>query len=180
MKRRLITCCLLTVAALLWVRIWFHAQIAAAEGRGAAAVRQEWSAANDRAAAVNAQRAAEAERQRRDEEHAKQDQAERIARDTDQREADQRSRAVRAEQRNRSLLDTIASLNARNAELSRTSEDATARALAHEASAARELLGQCSSRYTAVAAAADGFRSQVIGLQDYVATVCVAPASKDQ
>lgn len=176
---RAIALSLALVAAFLWARVWFNGELDAANRLGAAGVQAQWDAANGKAAAKNATAAAKAERVAREDETLKQTQAERIAREQANREDAQRTRALRAEQRNRSLLDSIEDLNARNAELSRTTEDAATRALAHEATTARQLLGQCSSRYTAVAGTADQLRDQVTGLQDFVSSVCIAPL-KDQ
>ena len=186
MTVRVIAAVLLTLAAVFGVRAWNAHLVAQGNAEGAARVRGEWATADAKRqaaeSAVAAQAQAEsAERQRRarEEDQLKQEQAERIAREQAKREAVKQAALDRAESRNRGLLGAIADLNARAAAaaaaMSGAGQDPGAVALIGQASTARELLGQCSSRYTAVAANADGLRSQVIGLQDFVATVCHAP-----
>ena len=94
-------------------------------------------------------------------------QVERIADEADKTQTKLVVRAAAAERSARGLRDEIARLNARPAPT-----DPEASSYAGEASAARELLGACSDRYTAVAKEADRIRDQVIGLQDYVKSVC--------
>ncbi len=89
-----------------------------------------------------------------------------------------RASLTRAESRNRDLLDTINELNLRAraraaADVPGASSDASTNAVVDEATTARDLLGQCSQRYTTVAADADGLRLQVIGLQAFVTDVCL-------
>ncbi|HOW46154.1 MAG TPA: hypothetical protein PLB26_00755 [Rubrivivax sp.] len=93
---------------------------------------------------------------------------ERIADETQKQldAAETRARSARAAVAG--LRDAIARLNARAAP-----QDPAAAAFAHEAAVARELLGACADEHRDVAAAADGLRLQVIGLQDYVTTVVV-------
>lgn len=94
---------------------------------------------------------------------------ERIAYEDDKKRQALAARAVRAESAAASLRDEVARLNARPAP-----EDAGAAAYAREASTARELLGECSTRRTEVARAADELREQVTGLQDFAKNVCKA------
>lgn len=137
-------------------------------GVGAQGVQAAWDAqiAADRAAA--AENAAELQRIARLDQTRKQEQADRIAHDQEQRLAALALSAGRTAARNRSLLGTIAALNGRVAELSRSGADAGTCAIADaHAVTARNLLGQCSSRYAAMAERAGELASQVIGLQQY-------------
>ncbi len=122
-------------------------------------VRTEFSAykaevALQTARATNEARAREAALQR---------QADSIARSAHVRETKLRANAATTELVAGQLRDDIARLNARP-----VPEDARAAAYAHEASAARELLGACTNEYRGVAQAADGLRDQVTGLQDFI------------
>lgn len=65
------------------------------------------------------------------------------------------------------LRDTIAELERRP-----VPEDSSARAYADEARAARSLLGQCGEEYRAMDQRAKELGVQVMGLQDYVTSVC--------
>lgn len=114
-----------------------------------------------------------AEKTARQAERDMQTQVERIANEADRKQANQAARAAAAERTAGKLRDEIARLNARAAPAG-----SEAAAYAGEASVARELLGSCSERYRAMAQEADRIRDQVIGLQDYVKSVCplaVAP-----
>lgn len=95
---------------------------------------------------------------------------ERIDEEAQKREAARVSRVADLVRSNRSLHATIAELNARPAPA-----DPGAAGFAHEAAVARTLLGECQDRRGEVAGAAEGLRDQVIGLQDYVRDVCLAP-----
>lgn len=187
MSARVIAAILLTLGLVLCVKAWNTHLVNEGDARGADRVQTMWNTADAKrladqktAEAQTAMQRADAEMAARQAEQIKQQQAERNARDQAQRESALQATAVATAARNRSLLGTIAELDARNAELSRTVADARVTALALEANTARQLLGSCSSRYSAVAAEADGYRSQVIGLQDFVTTVCHAPSSADQ
>lgn len=143
-------------------------------GQGRTEVQQRWDAqaAADRAAA--AEHTSELERLARRDGARKQQEAERIAREQQALIADLSSRARRADARSRQLRDTITALNARDRALSGAGADARAAGGADGAAiVARELLGRCSERYTAVAADAGRYAAQVIGLQKY-ATMCQA------
>jgi len=144
-------------------------------GLGSERVQQRWSAqvADDTAAAAT--HTAELQRLLRADETRKQLQAERIAHENALREKNLRVRVERAGARNRSLLDTIAALNAASAVPGAGADAGTATVADGGADIARELLGQCSSRYTAVAADADRYADQVTGLQGYAA-LCRAGA----
>ena len=190
MSLRVLIAVLLTAGAFLGVRAWNAHLITQGYEQGSKAVRTEWGTADAKrrgdemeAAALASQKQADAERQAREAEQAKQIQAERTAREQAQREGALRTALDRAAASNRSLLDRIAALDARDvehaaaaADVPTTAPDARAAALAREAATARQLLGACSQRYAELGADADGLRIQVMGLQDYVKGV-VAPAA---
>ncbi|EPD44446.1 MULTISPECIES: hypothetical protein [Delftia] len=166
----------LVLAAVLGLRAWNAHLVALGDAQGAERVQGQWKAADARgkqeqalAAAKAAQELAARERQAREQEQAKQRDAERIAREQANREATLRTAVSAADARNRSLHTTIAQLNAdAAARLSGSAASACTAADVDAATAARNALGQCSSRYTAVAAVADGLAIQVRGLQDFV------------
>ena len=158
---------------------WQQHLVASGQEQGAARVYADWQAADnkrlqrekdDQAKAATARLAAEQEARRN--EQARQHQAERIAHETAQREEFLRTALTRADARNRGLLNTIAQLNQRPAasgiDLPGAAAPAAATACISEAATARQLLGQCSERYGAVAADAEQLRIQVIGLQDWI------------
>lgn len=187
MSLRILIAVVITLGVLMGVRTWNAHLIAQGYAQGSKAVRTEWNTAEAKrrgdemeAAARASQKQAEAERQAREVEQAKQLNAERIAREQAQREGALRTALDRASARNRSLLDRIASIDARDAaaaaDMPGTAPDARSIALAHEAATARQLLGSCSQRYAELGADADGLRIQVMGLQDYVKGV-IAPAA---
>lgn len=184
---RVLIAVVLTLGAVMGVRAWNAHLIAEGYAQGSKAVRTQWDTAEAKrrgdemeAAARAFQQQAVNERQAREAEQAKQLQAERTAREQAQREGALRTALDRASARNRSLLDRIAALDARDAaaaaDVPGTAPDSRAAALAHEAATARELLGRCSGRYAELGAEADGLRIQVMGLQGYVKGV-VAPAA---
>lgn len=166
---RVIVAIVVTALLALGVRGWNAHLIAQGDERGAARVLAEWDAWMAKNAAIAERQRADAERTARAKETAKQQEAERIARDQAQREASRRAAVDSLNARNRSLLGSIAALNARLADLSGAATDPRLAAVAREAATARELLGSCSVRYAAVAADADGLRDQVNGLLDFVA-----------
>ena len=189
MSYRTLAIVVATLGALLAVKAWNAHLIAEGDAQGALRVQTRWDTAEVKrradikeAEARAATEQAEAERKTRIDEQAKQKQAERVANEQAKREASLRASLDRADARNRGLLDTIAQLNnnarARAAaDVPGASADASTSAIVDEATTARELLGQCSQRYTGVAAAVDGLRVQVIGLQAFVADVCLAQGS---
>lgn len=166
---RVIVAIVVTVLLALGVRGWNAHLVSQGDAQGAKRVLAEWDAWIEKNAAIAERQRADAERAARAEETAKQQEAERIARDQAQRETSRQAAVDRLNARNRSLLGTIAALNARVADLSGAAADARLVAVAREAATARELLGSCSVRYAAVAADADGLRDQVNGLLDFVA-----------
>ncbi len=169
MSARILIAAVLALSAVLSIQVWNAHLIAQGDEQGAKRVRGEWTDAVNKQQAEAALAKAEAERQAREEETRKQKEAERIAREQVQREATWRAAIDRANARNSSLLNTIADLNARDA--ARLSEAGThpgSDADIDATTTARQLLGQCSQRYTAVAADADALAAKVTGLQDYV------------
>lgn len=86
--------------------------------------------------------------------------------------ADAARRIADANRAAASLRDTIATLRSRD-----RPADPTTASWFDAASIARQLVGECSDRRQEVAQAADGLRTQVIGLQRYVAEVCQASKS---
>jgi hypothetical protein len=155
--------------SVLMVQRWGRALVAEGDAQGAARVQAAWGEAERERALQLVAAQEEARRQ----ETEKQRKTEEIAHAQAQREAALQARLARTDAARRSLLDTIADLDARDgAAVSAAAADSGAAAFAGQASVARELLGQCAGRYAAVAAAADGLRSQVTGLQEWAHQVC--------
>lgn len=78
---------------------------------------------------------------------------------------------------NASLHDTIAALN----RPAKTGDAPQASAGTDDAAkVARELLGECASRYSAMAGEAGELAKQVIGLQGFVDAISTVPTAKDQ
>ena len=119
-----------------------------------------------RVRAEAAQATLASEQQARAREQNLRQQVERIATHAVQRQNDRDRLLAAAQRSNASLRDTIASLNSRPAPA-----DPGAASYAHEAQAARELLGACAQDYRAMAATADELTDQVTGLQEYAASV---------
>lgn len=168
-----------------WLRIAIAAAVLAVAGagvlvvrahwmvEGGAKVQQRWDAqvSADRTAA--AENALELQRLARRDETRKQEQTERIARELQDRNAHLLQRAGTLDARNRELLSAIAALDADVGAVPGTTADAGAPAGPDgPAITAREVLGRCVVRYGAVAQDAARAASQLIGLQQYVATVC--------
>lgn len=187
MTARLLIAVVLTLGAVMGVRLWNAHVLAQGDAQGAQRVQTAWNTAeakrqaNEALARMEAaQQLAERERQEREQEQLLQQQTDRIAHEQAQREQALRTAVAAADSRHRSLLSTIAQLNANaaaaSADLPGTGPVASSCASADATRSARELLGQCSGRYAAVAAAADQLTSQVTGLQDYVRAVAPATA----
>lgn len=177
MRARILIAILITLAAVLGVRAWNSHLVAQGDAQGAQRVQQAWDQAEaKRQAAESAAREKAALKRAADEtaaratEQAKQKETERIAHEQAQREQAQRAALAAADSRHRSLLTTIAQLNANAAaaKLSGTGPQSCAAADIDAATAARNALGECSSRYTALGGAADRLSNQVMGLQDYI------------
>ncbi|MBC7215657.1 MAG: DUF2514 domain-containing protein [Burkholderiaceae bacterium] len=171
-RTRLLLGAIATCAALALCAYLFFA----GQARGERIVQARWDAAEERrraddaqAAMQAAQRQAAAERAARETELQNQATAERIAHDQAARETALRADAERSAARARSLLDTIASLNGAGPAPAHGLPQAAAAAVAGAgpdgAATARNALGECSQRYAAVAATADGLSAQVTGLQ---------------
>ena len=166
-----------TLAAVLGLRAWNGHLVAQGDAQGAARVQQAWNQAEDKRQATESAANAKAALKRaadeaaaRAAEQSKQKETERIADEQAQREQASRAALDSATSRNRSLLTTIAQLNANAAaaKLSGPGPQSCAAAEADGATIARNALGECSSRYTALGGVADRLSNQVIGLQSYI------------
>lgn len=179
MSARVLIIVALALGAVLGTQAWNAHLVAKGDAQGAQRVRTEWETADakregDEATArrLAAQQQAQKEREARAKEVAKQQEAERIAREQAERDVAQRAALAAADARNRSLHTTIAQLNADSAaRMSSSSTGACTTADIDAAATARTALGQCSSRYTAVAGVADQLAGQVAGLQSFVLRV---------
>ena len=179
MTGRILIAVVLTLGAVMGVRLWNAHLIAVGDAQGADRVQTEWNTAEAKRLAAEATARMEAAQKRtaveaaeRSQEQAKQIEAERIAHEQAQREQAQRDALAAADSRNRSLHTTIAQLNAdAAARLSSPSAQSCTSADLDAATTARTALGECSSRYTALGGIADRLSGQVTGLQDYVKSV---------
>ena len=180
---------LVLLGVVMGIKTWNAHLIAHGDAQGALRVQTLWDTAEARRKADEKEAAlramaqqAQAQAQVRAQEQAKQQEAERIAREQAQREQQLQGALAAATTSNRSLHTTIAQLNANAAALADvpgTSTGACAAPGSDAAATARELLGACSQRYAAVAAAADQLGGQVTGLQDYVRATAQAQATGD-
>ena len=180
MTGRILIAVVLTLGAVMGVRLWNAHLIAQGDAQGAGRVQTEWNTSDAKRLAAEAttrmeaaQKRSVAEANARTEEQAKQIEAERIANEQAQREQASRTALDTATARNRSLLTTIAQLNANAAaaKLPDTGPQSCTAADIDAATTARTALGECSSRYTALGGIADRLSGQVTGLQDYVKSV---------
>lgn len=163
MSARLIATGVLICAAIVGVKLWESSLVTKGDARGAARVQAAWDAQeNTRSAATARDNAAKFRN------------AERTAHEDAQREAARLVRDAAAATAVRSLRAEITRLNQRPDPY--PAGDAGIAACAGEARAARELFGESSGAYQELAAAADGLRDQVTGLQDFARTVCRAGA----
>lgn len=135
--------------------------------KGVQQERAAWQAREDKRQKAEADARLAAEKKARAEEARKAKETDRVAQEQAQREAHLRAAADAATRHVGSLQHTIHTLNERDRRRA-LSAQSDAAALADEAARARGLLGQCSGRYTAVAASAAEHAAQVIGLQDYI------------
>ncbi|GEM_PF-1300499 len=160
---RLIALAVLICAAIYGAKRWESHLVARGDAQGAARVQAAW----DRQEAERSEATARdnATRFRN---------AERIAHEDAERTAARAARDAAAAAAVRGLRAEIARLNARPDPY--PAGDPGLAACAREAATARELLGESSGAYRAVAAAADGLRDQVVGLQAFVHGVCRAPS----
>ena len=179
MTGRILIAVVLTLGAVMGVRLWNAHLIAVGDAQGADRVQTQWNTAEAKRLAAEATARMEAAKKRtvaeaaeRSKEQAKQIEAERIAHEQAQREQAQRNALAAADSRNRSLHTTIAQLNAdAAARLSSTGAQSCTSADFDAATTARTALGECSGRYTALGGVADKLSGQVSGLQDYVRMV---------
>ena len=179
MRGRILIAVVLTLGAVMGVRLWNAHLIAVGDAQGADRVQTQWNTAEAKRLAAEATARMEAAQKRtvaeaaeRSQEQAKQIEAERIAHEQAQREQAQRNALAAADSRNRSLHTTIAQLNAdAAARLSSTGAQSCTSADFDAATTARTALGECSGRYTALGGVADKLSGQVSGLQDYVRMV---------
>ena len=162
MSVRLIVLGVLICAAILGVKAWESRLISKGDARGAARVQHAWDAQENARNAATARDNATKFRN-----------AERLAHEDAQREAARRARDAAAAAAVRGLRAEVARLNQRPHPY--PANDAGLAACACEAATARELLQDSAAAYSDVAAAADGLRDQVAGLQDFVRGVCRAP-----
>ena len=170
MSGRIWIAVLVTLAAVFGVRAWNAHLIGQGDAQGAQRVQAAWKQAEAKALAQAASKRAADEAAARTAELAKQKEVERIANEDAQREQAARAALAAATDRNRSLLTTIAQLNA-NAAAAKLSSSGAQSCTATEldaGTAARNALGECSSRYTTLGGIADRLSNQVMGLQDYI------------
>lgn len=175
---RVLIAVVLLLGAVLGIKAWNAHLIAQGDAQGAQRVQSLWDTAETRRKADEKEAAlhamaqqAQAESQARAQEQAKQQEAERIAREQAQREQALQGALAAATDRNRSLHTTISQLNANAAAaMSGTTTPTSCSAELNAATTARNALGACSSRYTAVAGVADQLAIQVTGLQDHLRT----------
>ena len=111
-----------------------------------------------------------ADREQRDKEQALQTQADRVAHDDQTRNTQRLTTAADLDFAALSLRGAIDSANARAAR-----EATDVATLIADATIAREILGQCSERYSVVAKAADQLSDQVTGLLDFIETATESP-----
>lgn len=177
MRARILLAILITLAALFGVRAWNSHLVAQGDAQGSKRVQQAWDQAEEKRRAAESDASAKAALKRaadetvaRLAEQAKQKETERIAHEQAQREQASRAALDTATSRNRSLLTTIAQLNANAAaaKLSSPGPQSCTAADVDGATAARNALGECSSRYTTLGGVADRLSNQVIGLQSYI------------
>lgn len=107
-----------------------------------------------------------AEAEARQKEQEMQEHVNQIARDAQKRQETLAANAARSRDVANGLRDEIARLNA-----GPMPEDSRLASCTGEARAARELLGTCAERYRGVAEAADGFRDQVTGFQEFAKSI---------
>ncbi len=179
MTGRILIAVVLTLGAVMGVRLWNAHLIAQGDAQGAGRVQTEWNTSDAKRLAAEAttrmevaQKRSVAEANARTAEQTKQKETERVAHEQAQREQAQSAALANAESRNRSLHTTIAQLNANAAaRLSSSGPQSCTASDIDAAPTARTALGECSSRYTALGGVADRLSGQVMGLQDYVRSV---------
>lgn len=128
-----------------------------------------WSAQVEKIERRHAELMQHAEADARAKEKEMQANAERIAYESENKTTQLVVQSAAASRAANGLRNEIARLNARPAPAC-----PEAAAIAVEASTARDVLGECSEKYRAVASEADRLSAQVTGLQDYATGVCQA------
>ena len=162
MSVRLAVTLALALAAVLGVGTYRAHLIAKGDAQGAARVLALWEAQEIERSAATARDNATKFRN-----------AERLAHEDAKAQAARLARDAAAASAVRSLRAEVARLNRRPHPYPAT--DAGLAACASEAATSRELFGDSTAAYSDVAAAADGLRDQVAGLQGFVRGVCRAP-----
>lgn len=184
---RILIVVVLALGAVMGIKAWNAHLIAQGDKLGAQRVQTLWDTAETKRKGDEtlismqaAQKLATDQANVRAQEHFKQQEAERIAREQVQREQKLQGTLDVATASNRSLHTTIAQLNANAAAaMSSSSAHASCSAELDAATIARNALGACSNRYTAVAAVADQLAIQVTGLQDHVQSVTAGETNGD-
>lgn len=128
-----------------------------------------WEAQVDKIERRHAELMQQAEVDARAKEQDMQANVERIAHESENKTAQFVAQSAAANRAANGLRNEIARRNARPAPAC-----PEAAAVAVEAGAARNILGECSERYRTVASEADRLSVQVSGLQDYAISVCQA------
>jgi hypothetical protein len=173
-----------------WVRLLLIAGLVAGIVAGAAAIRSHYVSQGDAQGASRVQAAWDAQKRVDDAESLriqKQANADLLQkfRNTERISDEEATRTHRRLDRERNaaavvdgLRSTIDRLNRRD--LSAAASDPRLAGIAHEATIARELFGNCSAAHKDLGAEADRLRDQVAGLHDFIATVCqpAAPEKK--
>lgn len=170
---RVLIAAVLLLGAVTLARLgWQHAYNQG-EAAGQEQVRLQWAADTTQRNALALQEWQRAQTAVRAQEAAWRQENERITYDFTQREAALRAAVAAAGVEQQRLRDAIAQLNAAAgvADLPGAAPAPGPSGGADAAATARELLGQCSGEYAAVAAAADALTAQVLGLQDWVRLV---------
>lgn len=162
MSVRLAVVLALTLAAALGVPAYQARLVARGDAQGAARVQAAWNRQDAERSAATARDNATQFRN-----------AERVAHEDAQREAARLARDAVAASAVRGLRAQVQRLNSRPDPYPAT--DAGLAACAGEAATGRELFGESAAAYAELAAAADGLRDQVAGLQDFARDVCRAP-----
>lgn len=173
-----------------WLRLALIAAVVAALAAAGAAVRSHFIGQGDAQGSTRVQTAwdkqklvdqsvsSQLQREASAEQLLKFRNSERNAHEQALRDAATARRDVAAAAAVGSLRSTIDAINRRD--LSEAGGDASAAALAGQATVARELLGNCAAAYQELATAADGLRDQVAGLLDHAHNVCRSSQLKDQ
>ncbi|GKT18676.1 DUF2514 domain-containing protein [Acidovorax sp. SUPP2522] len=165
MKLRIAAAVALTLAVVLGVRAWNAHLLQQGDSQGSARVQSAWDKQEaDRSAATARDNATKFRN------------SERVANEDAKREAARLVRDAAAAAAVRGLHHEISRLNKRTDPY--PAGDAGIAACTRDAATARELFGHSAQAYSDLAAAADGLRDQVTGLQDFARSVCRAPITE--